>query len=200
MRILVTFLVMIVSTMDGLGQERAKIDMDGSHTKTAPSITTERVNMPKMTAPAGPKPLWGLDLLPMVKSSPDITLYEIHLINGSTSTLMLPVSQDGVGLATACPEHAVSSLTLALTRKDERFSRVRVEQFYGCEEQPDSFVYLKPGEWISFTGRVQRADIKTQVRAEAILSRIRYTNSANGMVADQVQTANLSSPWQSLPN
>jgi len=174
--------------------------MDSPHAKTDPSVTTGRVSTPPSTGPIGPKPIWRLDLTPLVLASAGVILYEIHLVNVSTSALIVPVSQDGVKLAAACPEHTVRSLILALSRRDERFSTVRMEEFYGCEAQPDSLAYLGPGEWISFVGRAQWADIKTDVRATSILSRVRYTQTANGMVSDRGQTTDLYSPWHSLPN
>lgn len=139
-----------------MGQERDRVDMDKAVTKSQPVVTTSSgIGPSASSAPAESKRPWKLELAPFTPLG-DVVLYEIHLVNVSNSVMVLPISQDGEKLAKACPNHKLTSTIVSLSQRDEIFSRVRLEVFYGCETFPDTVVRIKPGEWVAYVGKELR--------------------------------------------
>lgn len=177
-----------------MGQEHFKVDLDRVATKSQPVVTTSSgIGPAASSAPDESKRPWKLELVPFATPN-GVVLYEIHFVNVSNLVIVLPISQDGSKLAEVCPNHTLTTAVVSLSQKDERFSRIRLEVFYGCETLPDTITRIKPGEWVAYVGK--GAKTSTDARAEVILSKVTYLRKDGVQTSNQLATEYYYSAWQ----
>jgi hypothetical protein len=178
-------------------QEKMKIDLNAPAARTEPEIVSGKGMSGDHTRRNS---IWTVNLsVPAV--STESTKLEVRIVNVSSAVRSVPVSQDGVGLVAACPEHTVLQRALFLeSREDAKYFR-QLGLFYGCESVPATLVRLEPGEWVTYVTNISTGRLPKQIRAHIRMTRTKYLPGPTGQTAeDQEYDTSDFSPWVTVPS
>jgi hypothetical protein len=196
MRKILLLLVIYGCPHRAVGQERLRIDLDQPASKSQPEVRSG-TGLGPLSSSSPSAPSWKIDFSPMPRSDGQAIRYESRLLNLSTLVAVsIPVSQDGTGLARACPSHELITIAITLSAKDSKFGNLRLDTFYGCDGIGGSTVRLKPGEWITYAGKLDKDGSGKAIRAECTISKVQYSRNANYQTSKVLEAEFFHSDWR----